>query len=134
MDFTLEQGGAAWETILAKLRGARCIIIVLSANFEASSFCLEELCIALERPRVVLPLFLDRDFTNWDDARLQSTFKALCAKNPSTDAALLERWRSALGSEGVEGIPGFVHRSDIECVPLVFFCLTCHLGRKLEQV
>ena len=121
-DFTMEQGGAAWEKILAKLRGARCIIIVLSLDFEASWYCLEELCIAVERRNVVRPIFLDREPAQWDDALLQSTFDKLCAKKPSTAAATLERWRSALGDNGVGGIPGLEHRCDRECVLLKSLC------------
>ena len=115
-DFTMEKGGAAWEKILAKLRGARCIIVVLSSDFEASWYCLEELCIAVERRDFVLPVFLDREPAEWNDATLQSTFKTLCAENPSTDATTVEHWRNALGGEGVGGIAGFVHNHDIECV------------------
>ena len=121
-DFTMEQGGAAWEKILAKLRGARCVIIVLSLDFEASWYCLEELYNAMERRNIVLPIFLDREPAQWDDALLQRTFDKLCAKKPSTDAATLERWRSALGASGVGGITGRLHKRDTECVLLKSLC------------
>ena len=115
-DFTMDKGGTAWQNILVKLRGACCTIVVLSLDFEASWYCLEELCVALEGRRqgrsIVLHIFLDREPGIWDDALLQSTFEALCNEKSSTDAAALERWRNALGVEGVAGIAGFEHRRD----------------------
>lgn len=114
-DFSMERGGAAWERILAKLRDARCIVVVLSLDFEASWYCLEELRVAIERQNVVLPIFLDREPAHWDEALLQSSFDKLCAEKLSTDVAILEQWRSALGGEGLGGIAGFVHKYDREC-------------------
>lgn len=119
-DFTMEQGGVAWEKTLTKLRGARCIIVVLSVDFEASWYCLEELCVAMERREIVLPIFFYREPAEWDDVLLLSTFEKLRANQKRTDAATLERWRSALGGQGVGAIGGWVHRRDTECVLLNF--------------
>ena len=116
----MEQGGAAWETTLAKLRGARCVIVVLSTNFKASRYFLEELCV--KRRDIILPIFLDRDPAQWDGALLLSTFGTLCAEEPSTYASEVERWRIALGASGVEGIGGLLHKRDTECVLLTPSC------------
>ena len=117
-DYLLKPGCGAETAFEAKLRGARCVVVVLSVNFEASSYCLEELCVALERRSFVLPIFLDREPAEWDDALLRNTSETLCSKKSSTDAAALERWRMALGTEGVGGIAGWVHRRNTECVLL----------------
>ena len=39
MDADLEAGNAAWDTILANLRGARTVLLVLSPKFQTSWWC-----------------------------------------------------------------------------------------------
>ena len=39
MDADLEAGNFAWDTILAKLRGAKTVLLVLSPKFQTSWWC-----------------------------------------------------------------------------------------------
>ena len=43
MDADLEAGNFSWDTILAKLRGARTVLLVLSPKFQTSWWCAAEL-------------------------------------------------------------------------------------------
>ena len=119
IDSYLPKGSNSWQTIREKLCGARCVLVVLSQNFEQSYFCLEEICIALERSAFIYPIFFDREPGSVDDAALQRTYEAACDKQLDVSAETVSRWRKALKSlEGIAGKAGWVHDSNAECVPL----------------
>ena len=117
VDYNMIKGVDAWALILAKLRGAHRILLVLSPGFEESPWCLEEARIAAERCVAVLPVFLDREPRDVDEALLQRAWQELRQERPGASATTPELWRTALGCIG--GVAGWVHRSGTECVALL---------------
>ena len=117
LDSNLPKGSSSWQTIQEKLRGARCVLVILSRNFEPSYFCLEEVTIALERSSFICPIFSDREPGTVDDAALQRTYETARLAQLDVSVNTVSRWRKALKSlEGIAGKAGWVHNSRTECV------------------
>ena len=116
VDFSTAMGALAWETILANLRQAKAVLLVLTPGFEACCWCLEEARIMAERHESVLPIFYDRVPGCWSERDLKLSFEELCRKVPGTPADTMDLWRCALGC--ISGVPGWVHNSKKKrCAP-----------------
>ena len=116
VDFSTEKGAPAWETILANLREAKVVLLVLTPGFESSCWCLEEARVMAERKESVFPLFYDRVPGYWSERDLTVSFEELYRKLPDTPADTMDLWRCALGC--ISGLPGWVHNSkDKRCAP-----------------
>ena len=122
VDYTLDKGAEAWQTILAKLRGAHRVLVVLSPRFEESCWCLEEVRVMAKRRDAVLPLFFNRKPGCWDDEQLSKAAVELRQHQPGTPADIAEHWRQAL--EDISGISGWMHSSTQQCGPY-FALFTC---------
>ena len=122
LDSDLKLGSSAWPGVLAKLRGATRVVLVLSPQFEDSWYCLEELRIAVERrqPLSVLPVFIDREPGDYDDDKLERAFKKLRNDMPRAPASIVGRWRSAFHDVGQ--ITGLKHDSSTD---YVIACMLC---------
>ena len=115
VDYGMRTGVESWPHVLATLRGARGVLILLTPDFEKSPWCLEEARVVAARldkargagaPQVaVLPVFIDRE-ASWDKAKLLAAFNKFSAdrdfdqlrdKEPGLAAAIMEHWRKALG-------------------------------------
>ncbi|KAK9845999.1 hypothetical protein WJX81_008025 [Elliptochloris bilobata] len=106
VDYTMPKGVESWKTILAKLRGARRIVILLSPRFEESCWCLEEVRAAAQRLDAVLPIFLNRAPGQCNTSELQRAEVELRKEEPGAPANVVERWRMAVESLGsVSGWP-----------------------------
>ena len=106
VDYELRKGVESWPSILAMLRGARRVLILLTPGFEESPWCLEEARAAAARLDAVLPVLLDRE-ASWDPEKLwaaydvfsaESDFDQLRAEKPGLAALLVKHWRGALDS------------------------------------
>ena len=116
VDYGMRKGVESWTHVLATLRGARGVLMLLTGDFEESPWCLEEaraVAARLDEARAagaqqgaVLPVFIDRQ-TRWDEGKLQvarNEFKAdrdfqqLRAEEPSLAADIVGHWRQALDS------------------------------------
>ena len=106
VDYELRKGGVhSWPEILATLRGARRVLVLLSPRFEESPWCLEEARAAAARPDAVLPVLFDRE-ASWDAKKLRAAFRTfsgdcdfhhLLAEEPGLLADdMVERWHKAL--------------------------------------
>ena len=118
VDYELREGVMSWPHILATLRGARRVLILLTPAFEESPWCLEEARTAAARPDAVLPIFIDRE-ASWDAGKLRAAlnefmldrdFHQLRAKEPGLAAEIMMHWRTALDS--VAGISYLTHKSE----------------------
>ena len=115
-DYGMRKGVESWPHVLATLRGARGVLILLTSDFEESPWCLEEVRAVAERldearaggirQVAVLPIFIDRE-TSWDQGKLlvafseltaDRDFEQLRAEEPVLAADMVERWRRALDS------------------------------------
>ena len=109
--------GNSWPHVLATLRNARSVLILLTPGFEGSPWCLEEVHavaarllgaerVAGARQYAVLPVSINRE-ASWDEGRLPAAFKEftanrdfdqLRAEEPGLAARVMEHWRRALDS------------------------------------
>ena len=112
VDYEMAKGKEAWALILAKLRGAHRVLLVLSPGFEESPWCLEEARVAAERCDAVLPVFFDREPGDVDAALLQRAWQKLRHEQPSASADTPELWQAAMRS--TSGVSGWVYRSTTE--------------------
>ena len=116
VDYGMPKGVKSWPHVLATLRGARGVLILLTPGFEESPWCLEEARVVAARldepqaagaPQVaVLPVFIDRE-ASWDEGRLAAAlsefladrdFKQLRIEKPQLKGSLLLLWGNALNS------------------------------------
>ena len=107
--------------VLAMLRAARRVLILLTPGFEESPWCLEETRAAAARLDAVLPVFVDRQ-ANWDEAKLQSAFQRfrtdrdfhqLRIREPDLEAEIMSHWRQALDS--VARVTHLTHNTKSRC-------------------
>ena len=101
VDYKMRKGVQSWSHVLATLRGARRVLILLTPGFEESAWCLEEARAAAARLDAVLPVFIDRA-ASWDEGKLPAAvndFKAdrdfdqLRTEEPELAADILTEWR-----------------------------------------
>lgn len=106
VDYGMGIGLDSWPHILATLRGAHRVLILLTRGFEKSPWCLEEARAAAARLDTVVPVFIDRK-DSWDSWKLWSAknkflfdkdFCRLRAENPGLANNVVEHWRKALDS------------------------------------
>ena len=121
VDNGMRKGICSWPQVMATLRGARRVLILLTSDFEESPWCLEEARVAPARQDAVLPVFLDRK-ASWDEGKLlaaSSEFSAnrdfyqLRAEEPGLAADIVKHWRTALDS--VACISYLMHCSEARC-------------------
>ena len=117
VDYEMSKGVESWALILAKLRGAHRVLLVLSPGFEESPWCLEEARVAAERCEAVLPVFFDRKPGDVDAAQLQRAWQKLRHERPSAPANTPELWQGAL--RDIAGVSGWEHRIGTQCVTLL---------------
>ena len=114
VDYGMRKGVESWPHVLATLRGARSVLMLLTPGFEASPWCLEEARMVAARldearaagawQNAVLPVFIDRE-ASWDEGKLPAAFLAftadrdfdqLCIEEPGLAADIVEHWHKAL--------------------------------------
>ena len=131
VDYEMRKGIQAWPHVLATLRGARHVLILLTPDFEESAWCLEEARAAATRPDAVLPVFIDRP-ASWDEGKLPAAvndfqadrdFYQLRTEEPGLAAAIVQHWRMALDS--VAGISYIMHSSVSGCERAVLIWHHC---------
>ena len=145
IDADLDAGNFAWDTILAKLRGAKTVLLVLSPKFQTSWWCaacsqalsrqcstagdkhplapahnrrrcLEELRIAADRREHILPIFCDVEPGSLDHVSLKQSYADMKRDLPDTPEDTLKQWEDALSwVRGVSGVTGWVHSSTLTC-------------------
>ena len=115
----MRKAGEPWPRVLATLRGARGVLLLLTPGFEESAWCLEEaraVAARLDEARgnavaqdAILPVFIGRE-ASWDEEKLlaafvefwagpeHSDFEQQRAEEPGLAADLAEHWRRALRS------------------------------------
>lgn len=128
VDYEMSKGMETWALILAKLRGAHRVLLVLSPGFEVSPWCLEEARLAAERCEAVLPVFFDRKPGEVEAALLQRAWQKLRHERPSAPTDTPELWQGAL--QDISDVSGWEHRSGKECVSR---CLAPALPAKPQQ-
>ena len=114
VDYDIEKGCVSWPTILAHLRGAKCVLLLLTPGFEESPWCLEELRVMAERREVVLPVFIDREPGKVNEGCLRRASIKFRPNQPDAQVSIAQQWRSALQS--LSGVSGWVHKSEVKCV------------------
>ena len=129
-DYEMQRGVDSWPHVLATLRGARGVLILLTPGFEESPWCLEEARAAAVRLDAVLPVLIDRE-ASWDDDKLAAAFiefaadrdfHQLRAEEPGLAANILEHWHKALDS--LASVNYIVHTSTFRWVcSQVYLCL-----------
>ena len=106
VDYEMRKGVHSWPHILATLRGARRVLMMLTPDFEESAWCLEEARAAAEQLDAVLPVVIDRE-ASWDEGKMRAAMGAFTANRdfsqlrtevPELAADILQHWRSALDS------------------------------------
>ena len=116
VDYEMRKGIEAWQHVLATLRGARGVLLMLTPGFEESPWCLEEartVAARLDEARAaaagvdfVLPVLFDREAI-WDEGKLPAAFHEflanrdfhmLRAEEPTLASDIVHHWRDALGS------------------------------------
>ena len=114
VDYDMRKGIESWAHVLATLRGARGVLLLMTGDFEESPWCLEEaraVAARLDEGRMagaqqgfVLPVFIDRE-TRWDEGKLAAAFctfstdrdfDQLRAEEPGVAANIVELWRKSL--------------------------------------
>ena len=120
-DHQMREAGEPWPRVLATLRGARGVLLLLTPGFEESPWCLEEARAVAARlaaargsaaaQAAILPVFIGRE-ASWDEEKLlaalvefwagpeHSDFAQQRADEPDLAAGLVERWREALRCVG----------------------------------
>ena len=127
VDYNMEKGCVSWPTILAHLRGAKRVLLLLTPQFEESPWCLEEVRVMAERREAVLPIFVDREPGYVNKGSLRSAFDAFCKDVPDAEAGAVQKWHAAL--ESIAGISGWVHKHKTECalpqsIILLYGCIS----------
>ena len=120
VDYEMRKGVLSWPHIVATLRSARYVLILLTPGFEESPWCLEEARAAAARLDAVLPVFIDRE-ASWDEGKLRAAFKEFSTgKNTHqlpfiapVSGDVITQWRTALDS--VAGISYLTHSSESRC-------------------
>ena len=89
VDYGMRKGVESWPHVLATLRGARGVLILLTPGFEESPWCLEEaraVAARLDEARAagarqsaVLPVFIDRE-ASWDEGKLRAAFQRVLSR------------------------------------------------------
>ena len=132
VDYKMRKGLFSWPHVLATLRGARRMLILLTPDFEESPWCLEEARAAVVRQDAVLPVFIDRK-ASWDDEKLLAAFNEFAAdrdfqqlrsEERALASGLLEIWRKAL--DAVACVSYMMHSSTARCddhVSAVCWCI-----------
>ena len=102
----LQPGEPNWPTLLNNVRKAGIVLVVLSPRFQESAWCLEELCAAIDQGRldkltlrvVCFGRSTDKIFESQLAMALVELKGAPQLEEISSmgDAAILQRWRSAL--------------------------------------
>ena len=114
VDYGMRKGVESWAHVLATLRGARGVLLLMTGDFEESPWCLEEtraVAARLDEGRMagaqqgfVLPVFIDRE-TRWNEGKLGAAFiefsadrdfEALRAEEPELAGDIVRHWRNAL--------------------------------------
>lgn len=114
IDYGMPKGVESWPHVLATLRGASGVLMLLTPGFGGSPWCLEEARVvasrlnearaAGERQNAVLPVFIDRE-TSWNEGKLSAAFSTFSAdrdfnqlrdEEPGLAADIVEHWRKAL--------------------------------------
>ena len=114
VDYGMREGVESWPHVVATLRGARGVLVLLTSDFEESPWCLEEVravAARLDEPRAggarqvaALPVFIDRE-TSWDQGKLLAAFTELSAdrdfeqlraEEPVLAADMVKQWSRAL--------------------------------------
>ena len=114
VDYGMRKGVESWTHVMATLRGARGVLLLLTGDFEESPWCLEEaraVAARLNAARAagaqhdsVLPVFIDRE-TCWDEEKLAAAFnefledrdfELLRSREPGLSADIVQHWREAL--------------------------------------
>ena len=122
VDYELRKGVESWPDILATLRGARRVLILLTPNFEDSPWCLEEARAAAARLDAVVPVLLAREDVSWDTEKLWAAHEAFSAEREfgqlraekiGMAALMVGHWRKALNS--VAGVSYLMHSSESRC-------------------
>ena len=130
VDYEIEKGREAWPTILAHLRGAQRVLLLLTPNFEESPWCLEEVRVMAERREAVLPVFVDRQPGDIHEGCLRHSSVISCPDQLDAQVSKAQEWRLAL--ESLSGVAGWEHNSEKQCAlpPRIFIllaqvCLLC---------
>ena len=113
--YDLEKGCLSWPTILAHLRGAKRVLLVLMPRFEESPWCLEEVRVMAERPEAVLPIYVDREPGSVNEGCLQHAFDIFRKDRPDADGGIVQQWHAALKT--VSGISAWMHKHKDMCAP-----------------
>ena len=102
----LQPGEPNWPTLLSNLRSARIVLVVLSPRFQESAWCLEELCAATEQGRLdektLRVVWFGKGTAKVDEDQMALALVELKGAAQLQDiaslgdAAILQRWRSAL--------------------------------------
>ena len=114
VDYGMRKGVESWPHVVATLRGARGVLVLLTSDFEESPWCLEEvraIAVRLDEARAggarqvaALPVFIDRQ-ASWDQGKLlaaftklsaEKDFQQLHAEEPVLAADMVAHWRRAL--------------------------------------
>ena len=108
VDYGMGVGVQSWPHILATLRGARRVLILLTQGFEESPWCLEEARAAAARPDAVIPVFIVDRGDRWSARKLRVAYSKFstnrdflhqqCAEEPRLAADIVPHWRKALDS------------------------------------
>ena len=112
----MREGGVPWLRVLATLRGARGVLLLLTPGFEGSPWCLEQaraVAARLDQARSAaarqsagLPIFVGKE-ASWDEGKLPAAFAEFSAdsdfaqqraEEPGLAADMLEHWRKTLRS------------------------------------
>ena len=106
----LQPGEPDWPTLLSNLKNARIVLVVLSPRFQESAWCLEELCAAIDQGRLgkmtLRVVCFGKGTAKVDEDRMALALAKLKSAAELQDiaslgdAAILQRWRSALQKAG----------------------------------
>lgn len=106
VDYEMRKAVDSWQHVLATLRGARRVLMLLTPSYEESPWCLEEARAAAARLDAVLPVFVDRK-PSWDEGKLRAAssefsadrdFDQIRAGEPGLAANIVDIWCKALDS------------------------------------
>ena len=118
--WALQPGEPDWPTLSRNLSDASIVLVVLSPRFQESAWCLEELCAAIKQGRLdkttgaewktLRVVCFGKDSAKVDEDQMASALVELKDSAKQTpqlqtiaslgDAAILQRWRSALQKAG----------------------------------
>ncbi len=118
----LLNGTKNWPQILQALTTARLVLVVITSQFQQSAWCLEELRIALLRPRNIRIVYWDAKRGHVDEVALAEAMKGFQKSSQlklhhdpaQSSEAVAAAWRAAL-REAAE-IVAKSHKPATECV------------------